>query len=195
MILVQILRIIGNAPKLKGPAQTLKRKTMSIHSEQSSYREKLLEHLFVGEVLRYLWCQELAGAEFLRPEVDNGGYDLVVSLNKIIRHVQLKTSFIGATTESQKVHMRLAEKPSGCVVWIMFEALGPFLWYGGEPGAPLPDIASFPVAKHTKPSSDGIKAERPNVRVIGKARFEEMASISQLVEKLFGPVQAPNVAL
>ena len=48
---------------------------MAVHSEHSSYREKLLEHLVVGEVLRYLWCQGVTTAESLRPEVDGGGYD------------------------------------------------------------------------------------------------------------------------
>ena len=127
---------------------------MSIHSEHSSNREKLLEHLFIGEVLRHLWRQGITTAEFLRPEVDSGGYDLVIECNKIVRHIQLKASFRGATTAEQKVNLRLAEKPSGCVVWMMFDRstleLGPFRWFGEAPGSPLADIRNEPLGKHCR---------------------------------------------
>src|SRR5262245_47737219 len=138
--------------------------SMAVHSEHSSYREKLLEHLFIGDLLRYLWLQGVTTAEFLRPEVDSGGYDLVISCDSVIRHVQMKASHRGAATSRQNVSFRLAEKPSGCVVWLRFDAdtldLGPFLWFGGEPGKPLPDIRVFPVARHTKGNAQGVKAAR-----------------------------------
>jgi len=172
------------------PSLVRKRKSITIHSEHSSYREKLLEHLFIGEILRHLWRLGITNAEFLRPEVDSGGYDLVIGCNDILRHIQLKSSVRGATTAKQSVSMRLAEKPSGCVVWLIFDehtlALGPYLWFGGLPGSPLPDIKSFPLAKHTKANSHGVKAARPNVRVIKRAQFAPIASIPQLIERLFG---------
>ncbi len=163
---------------------------MAVHSEHSSYREKLLEHLFIGEVLRHLWRQGDMTAEFLRPEVDSGGYDLVIACNDIIRHIQLKSSYHGAKTARQSVNVRLAEKPSGCVVWVVFDpktlAIGPFFWFGGKPGEPLPDIWSFPIAKHTRGNAYGVKAERPNIRVLKRAAFEQVASVSELVGRLFG---------
>jgi hypothetical protein len=163
---------------------------MAVHSEQSSYREKLLEHLFIGEILRHLWGLGVTTAEFLRPEVDSGGYDLVVACNKIIRHIQLKSSYRGAKTARQNVNIRLADKPSGCVVWTIFDEttleLGPFLWFGGSPGEPLPDILALPVAKHAKGNADGLKAQRPNIRVINRALFEELISLPELVDRLFG---------
>jgi hypothetical protein len=91
------------------------------HSESSSFREKLVEHLFVGEVLRHLWLHGVVSAEFLRPEVDCGGYDLVIACNSIIRHIQLKSSHSKAKTAKQHINIRLAEKPSGCVVWVIFD--------------------------------------------------------------------------
>src|SRR5437868_10753075 len=94
---------------------------MSDHSAHSSYREKLLEHLFIGEVLRFLWSQGVTTAEFLRPEVDSGGYDLVIACNSVIRYIQLKSSHRGAKTAKQNVNVRLGDKPSGCVVWVMFD--------------------------------------------------------------------------
>lgn len=170
---------------------------MPLHSEHSTYREKLLEHLFIGEVLRHLWCRRITTAEFLRPEVDSGGYDLVIACNKIIRHIQLKSSHRGAATARQNVHVRLAEKPSGCVVWLVFHpdtlALGPFLWFGGNPGEPLPDIRGLPVAKHTKGNAQGVKAARPNLRILKRVAFEEMVSVPELVERLFGSFEPTTV--
>lgn len=165
---------------------------MSVYFERSSYLEKLLEHLFIGEVLRYLWRQGRASAELLRPEVDDGGYDLVIGCNSVVRHIQLKSSHKRSSTRLQKVHLRLAEKPSGCVVWIFFDResleLGPFLWFGGPPGEPLPDISAFPVAKHAKANALGVKADRPNLRKVREGAFERVNSVGALVEKLFGEV-------
>ena len=79
---------------------------LAVHSEHSSYREKLLEHLFIGEVLKELWRRNVTDAEILRPEVDCGGYDLVISCNHTIRHVQLKASHKRAKTAKQTVNLR-----------------------------------------------------------------------------------------
>ena len=57
------------------------------HTESSSYREKLIEFLFVGELLSYFWQKGKYDAEFIRSEVDNGGYDLVIKCNFVLRHI------------------------------------------------------------------------------------------------------------
>ena len=167
-----------------------------VHSEHSTYREKLLEHLFIGEVLRYLWCQGVTTAEFLRPEVDSGGYDLVIACNAIIRHIQLKSSHRGASTAKQNVNVRLAEKPSGCVVWVVFDEatldLGPFLWFGGLPGQPLPDITHYPFAKHTKGNAQGVKTVRTNIRGLKQKVFTKVGSVEELVERLFGTIASTS---
>ncbi|HXV60169.1 MAG TPA: hypothetical protein VEK15_05710 [Vicinamibacteria bacterium] len=126
----------------------------------------------------------------MKPQVDDAGYDLVVEANGVIRHIQLKSSFRAAKTASQKVHLRLGEKPSGCVIWVVFEPstldLGPFLWFGSSPGKPLPDLTSFNVARHTKGDATRHKAERLMIRVIPKARFKSLATIDELLAVLFG---------
>jgi hypothetical protein len=47
-----------------------------------------------------------------------------------------------AKTARVGINAALQSKPSGCVIWLRFDpvtlALGPFLWFGGEPGKPLP---------------------------------------------------------
>ena len=74
----------------------------------------------------------------LRAEVDRGGYDLVLHCNGVSRHVQSKSSHQGAATARVTASIKLADKLSGCIVWILFDQdtmdLGPYLWFGGPPG-------------------------------------------------------------
>lgn len=160
----------------------------------SSRREKLVEHVFVGEVLRYLWRAGVHEVDVLRAETDAGGYDIVIEVGSVARHIQLKSSTLGSKTSRQKINVSLGTKQSGCVVWVMFDSstieLGPFLWFGGKPGKPLPNIMGFPIAKHTKGNAKGEKAERKNIRVLNKGQFEKIESISGVIEELFGPQPA-----
>jgi hypothetical protein len=162
------------------------------HFEHSSFREKLIEHLLVSGILRHLWLHGVTAAEILKPEVDNGGYDIVLSCKSVTRHVQLKSSFQKASTSAQSINIRLADKPSGCVVWVQFDPenleLGPFFWFGGAPGHPLPDLTTFPIAKHTKANARGEKLLRPNVRKVPRKAFRAIDGIRSLVEVLLGDV-------
>jgi hypothetical protein len=162
---------------------------MNKHSELSSFREKLVEHLFVGELLKLSWRSDSCDIEVASPEVDNAGYDLIAEANGIVRHIQLKASFVGSRTASQKIHLRLARKPSGCVIWIYFNSdtleLGPLLFFGGKPGQPLPALTGARIGKHTKGNKSGHKAERPHIRVINKGQFKRLDSVEDLYSALF----------
>lgn len=172
---------------------------MSKNNEHSSYREKLIEHLFVGELLKLSWLEHECGLEIAKPEVDNSGYDIIAECYGVVRHIQLKTSHTFSSTSLQKVHIKLADKPSGCVVWIIFDEdplkFKEFLFYGEQAGEPLPNIDNLKVAKHTKGNKDGVKNERPNIRVINKGQFESINSIGSLFQKLFciTPSEAPDI--
>ena len=158
---------------------------MSQHTENSSYREKLIEHLFVGELLKRSWLHHACALEVAKPEVDNSGYDLIAEVQGCVRHIQLETSIIGGKTASQKVHTKLAEKPSGCVVWIYFNEhtlhLGPFYYF--EVNAE--SLGMRKIAKHTKGNKDGVKAERQNIRVVPKGSFTKIESIADIYARLF----------
>ncbi len=162
---------------------------MEQHYLKSSYREKLIEHLFIGELLKLSWACSACSIEISKPEVDNQGYDLIAEDNGVLRHIQLKTAKLDAKASYQKVHIALANKPSGCVLWIFFDEttmqLGPFLFFGGAPGERLPDISQFKVAKLTKGDKDGVKAERPDIRQIPKSKFTLYSSIEALYSVLF----------
>jgi len=70
-----------------------------------------------------------------------------MSRGPVVRPVQLKTQAAGKFS----VGRALAEKPSGCVVWIGLNKdtleLGPFMWFGGSLGLPLPDISALSQSK------------------------------------------------
>ncbi len=176
--------------------------TATDDSIYSSHREALLEHLFVADVLRALWLRGIRRVGVLKPQVDDG-YDVVFDLGGIVRHVQLKSSAVGGKTARQTVSLNLADKPSGCVVWVQFEPetlkLGPFWWLGDAPGKPLPNIRDFEVAKHAKGNAEGIKLERPNQRVVPRARFTPVTSVDEIVALLFGAASmqpsAPTITL
>ncbi|NHO87660.1 hypothetical protein G8768_11915 [Pseudoteredinibacter isoporae] len=159
------------------------------HSEHSSYREKLIEHLFIGELLKISWKYDDCLLEVAKPEVDNAGYDVVLEANRVMRHVQLKSSYSGARVSKQNVHVKLSEKPSGCIIWVYFNEetleLGPFYFFGAAPGKPLPSLETAKVAKHTKGNSEGYKAERPNIRVLNKGDFTCFNSAFDVYQALF----------
>lgn len=165
---------------------------MSKHFEHSSYREKLIEHLFIGELLKLSWQHGDCQLEVCKPEVDNSGYDVIAEQNGIIRHIQLKASYLGGKTAKQKLHIKLADKPSGCVIWVYFDEntleLGPFLFFGGEPGRSLPSIDSAKIARHTKGNQEGFKAKRPNIRELNKGQFTSYDSVQEVYNVLFGKI-------
>ena len=173
--------------------------TATDHSLLSSYREMLLEHLFAGEVMRHLWLSGIKRVEVLKPQVDDGGYDLVLEGNNVVRHVQLKATFRGSKVGRFNVNTRLATKPSGCVVVLLFDLrtleLGPFLWYGASPGEPLPDVTKYPIAKHPKGNAQGVKLQRPRLRVLPRSAFQQLPSISEVSDCLFGVRQGPGLEL
>lgn len=157
----------------------------------SSHREKVVEHLFLGELLRHLWVKRISGVQVLKPEVDAAGYDVVLSLGPILRHVQLKASMHDARARSQPVHQALATHPSGCVVWIVLRddlRFERFLWFGGAPGEPLPSLSGFARAKHTRANKDGVKSIRVGTWRIPQSKFVPVADLDGLVTRLFGPV-------
>src|SRR5688572_23557630 len=85
----------------------------AIASEHSSALEKLLEHLFVGDLLRCLWAIGARDMEVLRGEVDRGGCDVVLEANGVLRYLQLKASHATAKAKEVKINTNLARKPGG----------------------------------------------------------------------------------
>lgn len=160
----------------------------AIHYLHSTLREKIVEHVFVGLALQRLWQLGVTNVEVLRSEFDAGGYDLVMSRGNIIRHIQLKSSMVDGKTARISASLKLAEKPSGCIIWIKVNdqlEIETYGWFGGEPGKELRDIRNMKTAKHTR----GDKAYRPGQRIIPIHKFKFDPSLDILLSKLLGPLQ------
>jgi len=156
------------------------------HYLLSSYREAMLEHLLIGELMRKSWPKPL---EVYKPQVDAVGVDLLLVRDGVTRAVQLKTSKIGARTSAVNVHTSLWDRPRPCVIWTLFDAetleLKEFLWLGG-PSKPLPPMDDLEMARHTKGDASGYKAYRPALRVVPKRSFKRLTSVEELLTELFG---------
>ena len=164
---------------------------------RSNFYEQLVEHAFISELLQEAWFRYGKTVEVLRSEIDSSGYDLLLECDGVIRHVQLKNSIVGSKTAYQKINIALAEKASGCVVWLLreededtYRVKLRYLFFGNPPGEPLPSLEYFKTAKHTKGNAQGVKKERPLIRQIPKSKFIELTGINELLGKLFGLIEA-----
>jgi hypothetical protein len=79
----------------------------TVHSTHSSTREKALEHIFLGDLLRSLWRRGIHDVEILRPEIDRNGYEFVIGCNGIRRSIQLKTTRKNGKAQAVTVNCRL----------------------------------------------------------------------------------------
>ncbi len=151
--------------------------------------EKVVEYRFLAEVTAELFRRR-ATFDVLRGEVDAHGHDIVIEVDGLFRHIQLKATVHGGKRASVTVNVSLAAKPSGCVVWAYYNpadfSLLRFRWFGGPPGNPLPLAKNATVAKHTRPNVHGKKAERPNHRVVKRDHTTMVENVTALVDLLFG---------
>ncbi len=89
----------------------------------SRYVENIMEHAFLSEVLQHCWFVLHHRVEVIRPDVDAGGYDLVLEANERVRHVQLKSHSAGGAKGAPKlINSRLRDHPDPCVVRISWKA-------------------------------------------------------------------------
>ena len=162
--------------------------TKKPHSAASSLREQYIEYGFISVLCQEMWKREME-MDILRSHTDRSGYDILLEANGIQRHIQLKSSFVGAKTSTQKINIKLAEKPSGCVVWVRFEPATleqtEYLWFGSKPGEALPEHGDK-LGRHSKGNAEGIKAERPSTRILNKGQFESVGTALDILLKLFG---------
>lgn len=165
-----------------------------LHSTHSTLRERIVEHVFVGEALRSLWRRGVTDVEVLRSEFDAFGYDLVMTRGKIQRHIQFKTG-VGKKPVRVSVGDALALKPSGCVIWICVTLdldLAAFWWFGDAPGQPLPDISALKRPKRIGRRQEGDRPTRSNHRTVPARLFQQIDNLDAVLERLFGPL--PNGA-
>lgn len=168
------------------------------HSTYSTLRERIVEHAFVGEALRALWRHGIHDVEVLRSEFDAFGYDLVMARKTMIRHIQFKVESKGETPSKVSVARALAEKPSGCVIWIAVDddlKFKRYFYLGGKPGSPLPAIADFPNTRRTTRNKAGERPRRANHHDVPGRKFCKLCTLDEVLVALFGPLGEPAKGL
>jgi len=161
--------------------------TNEVHSLYSSRREKILENLFIGEVLRELWRRGVYEADILQSDIDASGYDVVLDFEGGTRHIQLKVKkkngrwAIGANG-------KIGDRADGCVVVmeidsVSLEFLG-FHWLGKPIGSGGIDISDGRAVKHARVNAEGQKKERRNSYKIPKNLCDYLPTISDVVNRL-----------
>jgi len=161
---------------------------LSFHYVHSVLRERIVEHLFIGEALRRLWQRGVTDVEVLRSEFDAGGYDVVMTRGRLARHIQFKSIMAGGKARGTSISKKLAEKPSGCVIWIVVSStleLQSYLYFGGDPGEPLGDLSIYKQAKFAKGNAQGFKAEKPGHHIVPRKMFKVHQDLDAVLDRLF----------
>lgn len=158
-----------------------------LHTSRESRRAPVPRHIMLERRMPF---------EVLRAEFDAFGYDVVLEANGVMRHVQLKAARSDGTTRTVEINTTLVNKPGGCVVWIMVDpdtfTLGPFYWFGGDPGQPLPELGNR-IARHSR-GEEGEKKPRPAIRVLRRTGFRRFGTLAELGGAMFGPVKKDEAA-
>ncbi|MEA2166571.1 MAG: hypothetical protein QOK37_4698 [Thermoanaerobaculia bacterium] len=158
------------------------------HSTHSTLRERVVEHVFVGEALRTLWRWGVVDVEVLRSEFDAHGYDLIMARRRVVRHIQFKTGTSKRPCDVS-VSRALAAKPSGCVIWIHVSPeleMGPYFWFGGSLNQPLPSIEQYESPLRATHNKQGERPPRQNHRLVPGDDFEEVKDFDDLLARLLG---------
>jgi hypothetical protein len=159
--------------------------------EESTYRESLLESVFVVELVQSCAMVGRPWVEIARAFVDFQGYDLVATCGPITRHIQLKSSRPPAD-----LHKALVDKPSACCI-ITVPYVDPerrriafdYLWFGGPAGERLlfpPDAHPAKTSTNRKRDGEFVKVERKNHVRVGGRHFRLVPTIDELAAHLFG---------
>jgi hypothetical protein len=150
-------------------------------------REKIVEHAFVGDALRALWRRGVFDVEVMRSELDAHGYDVVMGRDKIVRHIQFKAG-IRDKPQGVSVSSALADKPSGCVIWIQVDNglnMKRFWWFGAGPKEPLPPLGDR-ISKRIRRTKEGVRPLRKKHRIVNGSKFRPIGTLDEVLETLFG---------
>lgn len=160
---------------------------MNANSTDSSYIEKMIEHIFLSEILKVSWVQFKIKINILRPEVDDSGYDLVLECQGKTQYIQLKS--LNEKTKKPTVNSKLFDKKEFAVILIDVDkekmSFREYYYYADRNIS----VANLKSAKHKKANSKGIKNERANIKEIPRSSFVKLNSIAELLEILFPDIK------
>ena len=160
-------------------------------AERSSYVENVLTHALVAELSSILWQRDpMKRLQVFHPEVDDLGFDLVLTVGAEVRYVQLKQAHNEKDPTSPSIRLSFAAMPNACVVLMAHSVaslqLRHFHFFGGTLGEPLPSIEGQRVSVSPgRRSATGEKKVRPNYRDVPFRLFDGPLKAVELFDVLF----------
>jgi hypothetical protein len=158
--------------------------------------ELIIESTFLSELLQEAWFGRGQNVDVIHSSVDAFGYDLVLQLGDVTRHVQLKAKRQGGSTTKYAINTLLTAQPAGCVICIIWTQRPEthrlqleYRWFGNGSKEQLDGLGDQ-VSKHSRGNAQGVKPERVRMRDVKLSSFDEPCSMPALLDKLFGPTEA-----
>jgi len=151
----------------------------------SAAREHVARVLFVAELTKELWRRHRFDVDVFVPGPDEA-YDLLVTCRHVCRHVRLVVGMRASPTQVP-VRSDIATFGSGCLVWAAMDqslSLGPYYWFGGAPGHPIPQVDKFPTAQ--RGISRGYRSRRVETFSLPPSALDKVESIGDILDRLLG---------
>ncbi|MES5814001.1 hypothetical protein [Pseudoxanthomonas sp. Soil82] len=173
---------------MSGLHQELRIKALA---ERSSYVENVLRHALVASLSSVVWLRDpLASLQVFNAEVDDSGFDIVLTLGKQVRYIQLKQAHSGKIPVHCSVRLSFSEMVGSCIVLMSHRSqdlsLESFRFFGAGPGEPMSDIGDLRVSRSPgRRSAEGERKVRANYRDVPVRRFVGPLSASDLLDQLF----------
>ncbi|QRM18433.1 hypothetical protein GBK02_02965 [Dechloromonas sp. TW-R-39-2] len=162
---------------------------------RSSYVENVLTHSMIAALAGELWRRDPeVRMDILRTEVDESGFDLVLTMSGRTRFVQIKQVNSEGKNKSFSVRTDFTLMPGSCVVVIVHRdfdlAIEGYRYFGATPNDPMPSVDGFNSSVLPgRRDKEGNKKVREHYRDIPGPRFRKLPSVSDLLDALF-----PNAA-
>jgi len=116
--------------------------------QNSTYFENLMEHRFLHDIgVELVLRDPPVMINILKAEVDRFGFDLVLSVDSVTRHLQMKTRSGNQTQNPYEISEALWEIPGATVIWMCYDqqTLEPNGYWCL--GSPIPDKEQFKEGK------------------------------------------------
>lgn len=158
---------------------------------RSSYVENVLTHSMISSLAGDLWRRDPeVRMDILRTEVDESGFDLVLTMSGQGRYIQIKQVNSEGRNKNFSVRADFALMPGSCVVVIVHRdsdlSIEGYRFFGAALNKPMSSVDGFNSSiLPGRRGKDGNRRVREHYRDIPGACFTKLNSVSDLLEALF----------
>lgn len=159
--------------------------------QKSSYIESVLRHRMLAEMASELWQRSPEFTlQVFNSEVDDAGFDLVLSVGTAVRYVQLKQARFDKTKPSCSIRLPFSRLIGSAAVLMAYRCdnleIESYGFFGNGPHSCMDEIENYKVSRSpVKKDSSGKKQQRPNYRDVPTCAFKRRLDMGALVDLLF----------